>query len=54
MILQDQKHALARGKTQQMLSSRRMFHAPLAKHWGFSTVFDPRQNISAFVAVTSH
>ncbi len=32
----------------QMLSSRHMFHAPLAKHWGFSTFFDPVQNISAF------
>ncbi len=57
MILPDLKHALARGKTQQMLSSRHMFHVPLAKHWGFSTVFDPGQNISAFaarIAITWH
>ncbi len=48
MILPDLKHTFARGKTQQMLSSRHMCHVPLAKHWGFSTVFDPGQNISAF------
>ncbi len=54
MILPDLKHAPARGKTQQMLSSRHMFHVPLAKHWGFSTVFDPRQNISAFCGIAIH
>ncbi len=48
MILPDLKHALARGKTQQMLSSRHMYHVPLAKHWGFSTVFDPGRTSRPF------